>query len=68
MRHYYVDKRAQLNGDHEVHTGSCGYLPVTENQLYLGYFDSCAEAVKEARKIYPQADGCYFCCRACYGG
>ncbi|MEI7628939.1 MAG: hypothetical protein WCJ80_11905 [Bacteroidota bacterium] len=65
MELYYVNTKAQSNGDHEVHTGSCVYLPSTENRLYVGYFSTCAEAVREAKKTYTQADGCYYCCRAC---
>ena len=66
MGHYYVNKKAQANGDHEVHISTCNYLPTSENQLDLGYFTSCADAVKDAKKIYPQSDGCYYCCPACH--
>jgi len=31
MDHYYVNKNEQSNGDHEVHTGNCIYLPSVEN-------------------------------------
>ena len=51
MDYYYVNKKAQTNGDHEVHTSACSYLPATENQKLLGYFASCADAVKEQRKL-----------------
>lgn len=30
-QYYYVNKNEQPNGDHEVHTGSCIYLPSVEN-------------------------------------
>jgi hypothetical protein len=66
MDNYYVNKKAQSNGDHEVHTGSCIYLPALENRLYIGYFESCANAVREAKKIYSQSNGCYYCSRACH--
>lgn len=66
MDYYYVNKKEQSNGDHEVHTSNCSYLPATENQKLLGYFASCADAVKEAKKTYPQSNGCYYCCRACH--
>lgn len=66
MDYYYVNKNAQLTGEHEVHTGSCKYLPVEENRIYLGYFSSCKEALEEARKYYSDVDGCYYCCYPCH--
>ena len=65
-QYYYVNKNEQSNGDHEVHTVSCTYLPNIENRLYLGYFDNCADAVKEAKKTYTKADGCFYCCKECH--
>ncbi len=66
MSRYYVNKNAQANGDHEVHTPGCAFLPNPENRIYLGDFSSCFPAVREARKYYPQSNGCYYCSRACH--
>lgn len=66
MASYYVNKEEQKNGDHEVHVASCSYLPGTANRLYLGEFDNCEDAVAAAMKIYPQSNGCYFCCYECH--
>lgn len=63
---YYVNQNAQANGDHEVHTDSCSYLPLPHNRTYLGTFTSCAPAVSEAKRHYPRSNGCYWCCRACH--
>jgi hypothetical protein len=63
---YYVDKNAQPNGDHEVHTENCLFLPNSDNRKYLGKFDNCSEALKEAKKTYSIADGCYYCCEPCH--
>ena len=63
---YYVNKNEQDNGDHEVHTSECSFLPEKENRIYLGNFDSCKEAVKEAKDYYDDVDGCYFCCNECH--
>lgn len=63
---YYVNKEAQDNGDHEVHTSGCSFLPSAENRKYLGEFSSCEGAVREAKKNYSQADGCYYCSRDCH--
>lgn len=66
MASYYVNKKAQSNGDHEVHTSDCTFFPEIVNALYLGEFSSCYDAVREAKKIYSQADGCMYCCPACH--
>ncbi|PWE00006.1 hypothetical protein [Marinilabilia rubra] len=66
MKTFYVNKQAQANGDHEVHREDCIFLPSIENRQYLGVFNSCYEAVKEARKSYPKANGCFYCSRDCH--
>ena len=66
MARYYVNKQAQSNGDHEVHKSECSYMPSAENSLYLGEFSTCHGAVREAKKHYPQVDGCYYCSRDCH--
>lgn len=66
MSSYYVNDNAQSNGDHEVHTTGCSWLPQAENRTYLGEFSSCAPAVTEARKLYAQSNGCYHCSNACH--
>ena len=64
---YYVNNTAQSNGDHEVHAASCVYYPRIVNKTYLGEFSNCFDAVREAKKKYPQtANGCYECCRPCH--
>ncbi len=63
---YYVNNKAQSNGDHEVHTENCRYLPNSDNRKYLGEFSNCGDAVKEAKKIYSQSNGCYYCSRTCH--
>ena len=63
---YYVNKHAQSNGDHEVHNSSCQYLPSVENRKDLGDFSNCQDAVKEAKKTYPTADGCKTCSPSCH--
>ena len=53
MDYYYVNKKAQENGDHEVHKESCDYLPNINNRKYLGLFSNCHDAVKKAREYHP---------------
>ena len=64
MASYYVNNRAQSNGDHEVHVYSCVYLP--SDKKYLGDFYSCGPAVAEAKKTYSTADGCWHCSPSCH--
>lgn len=69
MANYCVSTTAQSNGDHEVHdlasTKSC--LPNPENRHNLGYHSSCSGAVAAAKKAgYGQANGCFYCSRACH--
>ena len=65
MAEYYVNKQAQDNSDHEVHTSDCTYLPDPENRLYVGTFHNCHDAVQEAKKYYQQSNGCYHCSPEC---
>ncbi|PXY39591.1 hypothetical protein DMB65_17185 [Flavobacterium cheongpyeongense] len=64
MKNYYVNQHAQQNGDHEVHTSDCNYLPL--NRKYLGVFSDCKSAVAEAKKTYSKSNGCKTCCSACH--
>ena len=66
MKNYYVNDRAQANGDHEVHVDSCYYLPSPINQKHLGTFGTCADAVIAAKKYYAQVNGCVTCCPSCH--
>ncbi len=66
MARYYVNRNAQDNGDHEVHAQSCSFLPEVDNRLYLGEFTNCRPAVREAKKYYDRANGCYYCSRECH--
>ena len=68
MTLYYVNKNAQDNGDHEVHESGCDWLPLEENRLYLGLFDSCSPAVRKAKTYYEQSKGCAHCSSACHTG
>ena len=68
MEEDYVNRQAQANGDHEVHHEDCSFLPSLSNRKNLGSHYSCHGAVKEAKKTYPKANGCYYCCRECHTG
>ena len=66
MASYYVNHNAQSNGDHEVHVSGCNWMPDPVNRQYLGEYSTCEPAVREAKKIYPQSNGCFYCCRPCH--
>lgn len=66
MENYYVNKNAQINGDHEVHKASCTRLPSLDNRMYLGPFSTCQEAVRKAKIHYTKSNGCYYCSNACH--
>lgn len=63
---YYVNKKAQSNGDHEVHKESCFYLPSPLNRIDLGEHQNCSTAVTEAKKQYPKSNGCKTCSKPCH--
>ena len=66
MDAYYVNMNLQDNGDNEVHKHGCEWMPGPQYRIFLGYFNNCHEAVKEAKKTYPfTADGCRYCCPEC---
>ncbi len=67
MNYYIVNTNAQpTSNDHEVHVNTCSHLPLPVNQLGLGYFNSCREAVAAAKKYYSDTNGCYYCSYACH--
>ena len=62
-RRYYLNKRTQKNGDHEMHREDCKFLPYPTNRIDLGKFGNEYEALEAAKKIYKKADGCSYCCQ-----
>ena len=66
MHKYYANKNSQSNGDHEVHTTGCSFMPAEHNRQYLGTFVSCRGAVQEAKKYFPRSNGCFYCSNECH--
>ena len=65
MNEYYVNNRAQANGDHEVHKEGCQYMP--SERTFVGRYASCFEAVAAANITFPErVDGCKYCSSACH--
>lgn len=65
---YYVNTRAQANGEHEVHRDGCRWMPSEENTQHLGAFGACHDAVAMAKRTYRKANGCSYCSPACHTG
>lgn len=65
MPRYLVNKITHYTGEHEIHTTFCPLSPSLDNSIYLGYFSSCRNAIKEARKHFVNVDGCVFCSEEC---
>lgn len=67
MAFYYVNENAQANGDHEVHTDGCNFMPEPQNKRLLGMFNNCRDAVSKAKaEHFRQSNGCYYCCNECH--
>lgn len=67
MPQYCVNTNADNRGDHEVHRlDVCNRLPDLRNRKELGWHPDCKSAVKEAKKTYSTANGCYYCSPDCH--
>lgn len=64
MPSFFVDRRVQPNGDHEVHDRSrcpppC--FPREGDAEYLGEFEDGSQALAVARLRYHRVNGCVWC-------
>lgn len=66
MNEYYVNKDS--NGKYNVHLENCKYIhQIESNKInYIGLHPTCHGAIIRARKTFPNADGCYYCCEPCH--
>ena len=63
---YFVEKKAQPDGTHDIHTLNCDCLPTGDHRIFLGVFTTCGEALTEARQYFKRANGCFSCAINCY--
>ena len=63
---FYINLKPQENGDNEMHRSGCKHLANNTNRYYVGLFGTCNEAIKEAKKAFPQSNGCIHCCKSCH--
>lgn len=70
MDKFIINKNPQANGDHEIHnvTKGCSYLPLVQNQVDVGYFANCQQAITKAKSSWPnnKINGCYWCSTTCH--
>lgn len=68
FNYYYVNRDVTNNPNynHEVHKSTCPFMPSVQNRIYLGYFASCSDAIKAAKRYYNNVDGCAVCCPECH--
>lgn len=69
MKNYRINKNTwhNPNDNHEVHSETCSKYNKIEWFETLGRFQTCQEAIAEARrKKYTKVDGCKECCPSCH--
>ena len=66
MARYYVNNKAQANGDHEVYKVGCYWLSLVIDKTYLGEHLTCTSAVRKAKQTHARANGCHTCSRECH--
>lgn len=63
----YIINSNEYDGHHEVHNAdvhcNSDTYPASENQILLGNFSSCGDAVDNAEARFPSwdVDGCAYC-------
>ncbi len=74
MSYYIINKNKQdseTGENYEVHNKDiCNHLPLKGNQIDLGYFSNCKDAMNNAIAKYPKdknaIDSCFYCCNSCH--
>jgi hypothetical protein len=66
MPNYFVNKNTDAQGDHEVHTEDCPWIPEMKNRIALGYHANCKSAVKKAKEYYSKVNGHKYCSVDCH--
>lgn len=67
---YYYNKNLDKNGNHEVHTDDCSYMPIPINRVFIGYEKDCYSAIQRVKNETGKQnfDGCFYCCYDCHKG
>ena len=62
MAYYVVNKNKDSHGVNEIHKTDCSHKPYSSNCYDLGYCSSDQEAIRKAKALGYNPDGCYYCC------
>lgn len=65
MKSYYIDIEKSIFDENEIHVEGCHRMPKKGNLKFLGNYASCHTAIKEAKKTFDDANGCYSCSWEC---
>lgn len=60
---FYINKKPQQNGEHELHTGTCVFLPHETRRIDIGEYFCCNTAVEVSKNYFKKVNSCYFCLR-----
>jgi hypothetical protein len=61
MKEFFISIRPCSNGNHVVHKHDCPLMPEPGKRIFLGAFQSAADAVKEGIRYFRRTDNCPFC-------
>ncbi len=64
MARYFVNNGTDNKGDHEVHRQGCHVMPADRTDL--GEHSNCQSAVRKAKQIYSNSNGCIHCSGDCH--
>lgn len=66
---YYLDRRADGQGLHQIHREDCPYLPERSDLIPLGDYPDChGPLMKSMAAHYAASDGCAHCSMTCHLG
>jgi hypothetical protein len=68
MPFYILDYEVNSEGERHIHVDSneCYRLPPKSNQLAIGFYENCKEALDKADQLYNNVNACFNCCKECY--
>ncbi len=65
LKHYFINKKSDKDPNQVVHDEYCRQRPTVTEALYVGMFNNCSDAIKEAQKEYKHAIVCPKCLCDC---
>ena len=70
MPYFIASQMPDEKGRHELHETTCYRFPDTNNQIKIGHYANCTDAIRSNQALYPSMkfDGCKYCCSGCHRG